>query len=214
MLKRDNDKYGTSRLIKIIAIAVTAVAVASSAIVGTVAAQTNRLFDDVPRGHYAYDSIEWAVENGITAGCGDGTNFCPTRTLNRAETVTFLKRYHDKFHKSSSTGSGSTDDGLYFTLEGIGSRTNRSVRLTAGRYIVDFDIEHDSTDLGRLELFATDEDDATVTLVDETDVRHRDYRDSITLRVGSGSGALDPGRVWFEVDTLSRAEWTITITEL
>ena len=215
MLQRNNDKHGTSRLIKILAIAATAVAVASSAIVGTVAAQSSRLFDDVPRGHYAYDAIEWAVDNRITVGCGDGTNFCPEQTLNRAHMVTFLKRYHDKFHRSSSTGStGSNDDGLYFTLEGTGSRTNRSVRLTTGRYIVDFDVEYDSTDLGRLELIASDEDDATVTLVDEADVRHTDYRKSVTLRIGSGSGALDPGRIWFEVDTLARAEWTITVTEL
>ena len=98
MLKRDNDKHGTSRLIKILAVATLAIAVASSAIVGTVAAQTSRLFEDVPRGHYAHDSIEWAVENKITVGCGDGTNFCPTRTLNRAE----------RSHSSSATTTSST----------------------------------------------------------------------------------------------------------
>ena len=74
------------------------------ALVGTVAAQTDQRFEDVPPDHYAYHSVDWAVENGITAGCGDGTNFCPERNLNRAHMVTFLKRYHDRFGTGITVG--------------------------------------------------------------------------------------------------------------
>ena len=77
--------------------------VASLAIVGTVAAQPGQRFLDVPRTHYAYESIEWAVTNGITYGCGDGRNFCPEQTLTRAHMVTFLKRYHDQFGMRTAT---------------------------------------------------------------------------------------------------------------
>ena len=216
MLKRDNDKHGASRLIKILAIAATAVAVASSAIVGTVAAQTNRLFDDVPRGHYAYDAIEWAVENKITVGCGDGTNFCPTRTLNRAETVTFLKRYHDKFHTSRTTGSSQSvddeDDGVVVTFRGTGSDLTRFVRVTEGTWRVDFRVEHD-TRLGQLMLVASDEDGTEVLLIDEV-LSGDDYRQTVQIRVRSGLLVLEPGRVWFDVDTRNDAEWRIILTEL
>ena len=219
MLGSDNDKHGTSRLIKTFAIAATAVAVASSAIVGTVAAQTSRLFDDVPRGHYAYSAIEWAAENGITEGCGDGTNFCPTKTLNRAQMVTFLKRYHDKFGTSGGTGStGSSqsvndeDDGVVVTFSGTGSDLTRSVRVTEGPWRVDFRVEHD-TRLGQLTLVASDEDDTEVLLIDEV-LTGDDYRQSVQIRVRSGHLVLEPGRIWFDVDTRNDAEWTIILTEL
>ena len=62
---------------------------------GVAGAQVQQRFDDVPTDHYAYEAVNWAVEIGVTRGCGDGTNFCPDRNLNRANMVTFLKRYHD-----------------------------------------------------------------------------------------------------------------------
>ena len=102
MFERNNGKHGTGRLRTALAIAGVTAVVASLAIVGTVAAQPGQRFLDVPRTHYAYNSIEWAVLNGITHGCGDGRNFCPEQTLNRAHMVTFLKHYHDRFHGTSS----------------------------------------------------------------------------------------------------------------
>ena len=215
MLGSDNDKHGTSRLIKILAIAATAVAVASSAIVGTVAAQTSQLFDDVPRGHYAHDAIEWAVENGITVGCGDGTNFCPTKTLNRAQMVTFLKRYHDKFGTSGGTGSAGSDavvgsEGI--TFRGTSSRITNSVQLTTGRWRIDFDADHDSR-LALLEVIALGEAGEDVLLVDEV-VSGNTYSDTVLFRVSSGSGTLDPGKVWFEINTRTDAEWTLTVAPM
>lgn len=69
------------------AVALTAAAVALGQGIGT--------FRDIPDNHYARDSVQWAVQNSITVGCRDGTYFCPERTVNRAESVTFLHRYNN-----------------------------------------------------------------------------------------------------------------------
>ena len=69
------------------AVALTAAAVAFGQGIGP--------FQDVGDDHYARDSTQWAVQNRITFGCRDGTYFCPERTVNRAESVTFLHRYHN-----------------------------------------------------------------------------------------------------------------------
>ena len=69
------------------AVALTAAAVAL--------AQGTGQFRDVPNNHYARDAVEWAIQNRITFGCLDGTYFCPENTVNRAESVTFLHRYHN-----------------------------------------------------------------------------------------------------------------------
>ena len=74
---------------------VTAVIVVVALGAGVAGAQVQQRFNDVPTDHYAYEAVNWAVAAGITVGCGDGTNFCPERNLNRAHMVTFLKRYHD-----------------------------------------------------------------------------------------------------------------------
>ncbi|MBS7315429.1 MAG: InlB B-repeat-containing protein [Clostridiaceae bacterium] len=49
-------------------------------------------FTDVNPGDYYYDAVLWAVENGITAGTGDGTTFSPDEICSRAQIVTFLWR--------------------------------------------------------------------------------------------------------------------------
>lgn len=109
---------------------------ASVAIVGTVAAQSGQRFRDVPRNHYAYSSIEWAVVNGITQGCGDGRNFCPDDTLSRAQMVTFLKRYHDEFFGVTSTPTTTTTPApVSVRVRGIGSGfLEPAGKLTAGSY--------------------------------------------------------------------------------
>ena len=108
MFERKKEKRGMGRLRTALAIAAVTAVVASVAIVGTVAAQSGQRFRDVPRTHYAYTSIEWAFVNGITEGCGDGRYFCPDDTLNRAQMVTFLKRYHDEFSGATSTSTTTT----------------------------------------------------------------------------------------------------------
>jgi hypothetical protein len=69
------------------AVALTAAAVALAQGIGQ--------FRDVPDNHYARDAVEWAIQNNVTYGCRDGTYFCPETTVNRAESVTFLYRYHN-----------------------------------------------------------------------------------------------------------------------
>lgn len=209
MLKRYNT-YGTSRLATTLAVAAAAAVVASLAIAGTAAAQFGPRFNDVPQGHYAYAAIDWAAENEITRGCGDGRNFCPGDTLNRAQMVTLLKRYHDMFVGTSASG-GSSSGGVVATLSGIGDRTSQSVRLSSGRWEIEFDVEHDSR-LAGLTLTAIDENDNEEILVDEL-VNGDDYGETFTLRISSASDTLDPGRIWFEVDTRNDAEWTIRVIE-
>ncbi|MCQ3814744.1 MAG: S-layer homology domain-containing protein [Acidimicrobiia bacterium] len=65
------------------------------AVSGIAYAQGSRFSDVTQDKHgWAIESINWAVDNEITAGIGDGL-FAPDSTLTRAQMVTFLKRYHD-----------------------------------------------------------------------------------------------------------------------
>lgn len=56
------------------------------------AAGTANSFTDVAADAYYADAVNWAVENGITTGTGDGTTFSPSDNCNRAQIVTFLYR--------------------------------------------------------------------------------------------------------------------------
>lgn len=233
---RRNRKPGGGRWIKAAAIGATAVALATSAVVGTVAAQTLQLFDDVPRGHYAYDAIQWAVENGITEGCGDGRNFCPEQPLDRAHMVTFLKRYHDKFGSGASSDAGASPGGASpgadpdtsetrneYMLDGWGS-DEESVSLPAGRYSVSFALVYDDRDRNLNDEFASvtlkveDSNGRTRTLVDSTrgDLSSnatRTFADRASFEVGTRLGQLDPGRIYLAVELAiksgqpSRASW-------
>lgn len=49
-------------------------------------------FSDVPSDAYYKDSVDWAVEQGITKGSSD-TTFSPDKGCTRAECVTFLYRF-------------------------------------------------------------------------------------------------------------------------
>jgi hypothetical protein len=51
-------------------------------------------FSDVPENNPHKDNIDWAAENGIILGRGDGT-FNPDGALTRAAMATILKRYDD-----------------------------------------------------------------------------------------------------------------------
>ena len=64
--------------------------------VGAPDATAASTFTDVTdSGAYYYDAVLWAVENGVTAGMGDGT-FGVTTICNRAQVVTFLYRAYVK----------------------------------------------------------------------------------------------------------------------
>ena len=71
-------------------------------------------FEDVAGSAYYYDAVLWAVEQGITDGTSE-TEFSPSRTLTRAEAVTFLWRAADR---PTAAGSGFADvdeDAYYYT---------------------------------------------------------------------------------------------------
>lgn len=73
-----------------------AVGVAFGALLcGGVAAAQGSSFTDVDEGRFFTESVEWALENEITFGVGDGTRFAPDDPVTRGQMVTFLKRYHD-----------------------------------------------------------------------------------------------------------------------
>ena len=136
------------------AVALTAAAVALAQGIGT--------FRDVPDNHYAGDAVQWAVQNRITYGCRDGTYFCPERTVNRAESVTFLHRYNNNvvsplesrvraLEGRPSTGSGTgfrnqppstttTAPPRKYTTRG-NQNTVRSFTLVSGTYDAVFTLE-------------------------------------------------------------------------
>ena len=53
-------------------------------------------FVDVPDGKFYTDAVKWAWSEGIVEGT-DKTHFSPDKPCTRAQIVTMLKRYHDKF---------------------------------------------------------------------------------------------------------------------
>ena len=136
------------------AVALTAAAVAL--------AQGTGQFRDVPGNHYARDSVQWAIQNNITYGCGDGTYFCPETYVNRAQSVTFLHRYHNNVIRQlenriraleSGSGQGSNPNTGFgndttpttvpprtFTTRGTQHQA-RSFNLPAGVYTAVFTLE-------------------------------------------------------------------------
>ena len=70
-------------------------------------------FTDVPAGHWADQSIGWAVANDITRGVAAG-RFDPNGTVTRAQIVTFLYR---TFHFSQGTPvtAGATEETIAFS---------------------------------------------------------------------------------------------------
>lgn len=215
MFTRNNENHARDRLRTVLAVAAATAVMVSIAIVGTVAAQPGQRFRDVPTDHYAYDSIEWAVVNEITLGCGDGRNFCPDDTLNRAQMVTFLKRYHDKFGSGSSGGSNDPDsngDTETQVVSGRGARTSRAVTLDSGFYEVEFEIEA-RIPLGVITLTAIDEDNDDELLYRSETIDVDEHEEVRRLRVG-GFGNPEPGRIWFEVEAPASAEWEIKVTPL
>ena len=49
-------------------------------------------FSDVPADAWYADSVARLAASRITIGCGDGTEFCPSRATTRAQMATFLAR--------------------------------------------------------------------------------------------------------------------------
>lgn len=206
-------RRGMTRPLKILTVTGAAAAMAAVALVGTVAAQSAQRFGDVPTGHYAFDSVDWAAENGITGGCGDGTNFCPDTNLNRAHMVTFLKRYHDRFGTGITIAwSEPVDASGGATLTGSGSNLTQAVDVAEGRWRVPFAVEH-SEELRGVTLTAFEDGENRDLLVAEF-VDEDAYSQTTQFRAGDGILDLAPGRIWFEVSAPVGATWTVTVAPL
>ena len=54
--------------------------------------ESEKTFTDVDKEADHAGAVAWAVENGVTAGTGDGTAFSPENTCTRGQIVTFLFR--------------------------------------------------------------------------------------------------------------------------
>ncbi len=54
--------------------------------------ESEKTFTDVDKEADYAGAVAWAVENGVTAGTGDGTAFSPENTCTRGQIVTFLYR--------------------------------------------------------------------------------------------------------------------------
>lgn len=67
-------------------------ALVTEQLTGKQRAGTSVGFGDVSAGAYYADAVNWAVENGITSGTGDGTTFSPNQTCTTAQILTFLWR--------------------------------------------------------------------------------------------------------------------------
>ena len=66
-------------------------------------------FADVPADAWYADQVAALAASGITAGCGDGTRFCPGRNTTKAEMATFLDR---GLKWMEANGSGTEDNEL------------------------------------------------------------------------------------------------------
>jgi hypothetical protein len=68
------------------------VTLALTVLAATVAAFAADRFGDVARGHPHAAGIGWVADAGVTAGCGDGADYCPNDPVNRAQMATFMHR--------------------------------------------------------------------------------------------------------------------------
>ena len=71
-------------------------------------------FSDVGESSYFEPAVAWAVEVGVTVGCGDGSRFCPHRRVTRGEVAAFLHRFARAEHAASAASFDDVDRDDYF----------------------------------------------------------------------------------------------------
>ncbi|MFJ8512694.1 S-layer homology domain-containing protein [Lysinibacillus xylanilyticus] len=86
-----------------------AVSVMTAAVVIPVATEnvqaapvTKTTFKDVPKSHWAYESIKQVAEKGLVTGYEDGT-YKPSAQVTRAEFATFLSRVFDSSEQTTAS---------------------------------------------------------------------------------------------------------------
>lgn len=70
------------------AVTVLAAAIAVLLLTGTMVI-ANHGFSDVPNSAFYHADVDWALDNGVTAGCGGG-KYCPNSAVTRGQLATFL----------------------------------------------------------------------------------------------------------------------------
>ncbi len=73
-------------------------------------------FDDVDGSGFYAPFIERMADLGITAGCGDGSGFCPDRSVTRAEMAVFLSRAY-RLPDGSDPGFGDVASGDWYAAD-------------------------------------------------------------------------------------------------
>ncbi|MFJ8517054.1 S-layer homology domain-containing protein [Lysinibacillus xylanilyticus] len=76
---------------------------------------TKTTFNDVPKSHWAYESIKHVAEKGLVTGYDDGT-YKPSAQVTRAEFATFLSRVFDS---EDRTTAKFTDVGSHWAIDAI-----------------------------------------------------------------------------------------------
>ena len=71
--------------------------------------QTGGIFSDVHDGDWYYDAVKWVSSEGIMNGQGDGTNFAPTKTLQRSEMAQLLWNMYGNPASSAADAGRFTD---------------------------------------------------------------------------------------------------------
>ncbi|MBX8945867.1 S-layer homology domain-containing protein [Lysinibacillus sp. K60] len=87
-------KKSNKLLLATLALAVATPVYAIPAPYSVAEAATKTTFKDVPKSHWAYESIKQVAEKGLVAGYSDGT-YKPSAQVTRAEFATFLSRVFD-----------------------------------------------------------------------------------------------------------------------
>ena len=76
-------------------------------------ADTAQSFADVDRNAYYYDAVQWAAENDITGGTGEG-KFSPNAACTRAQIVTFLWRAAGSPEAKDASGFSDVAQDAYY----------------------------------------------------------------------------------------------------
>ena len=100
---------------------------------------TRSRFDDVDPAVFHARFIERMAELGVTSGCGDGTGFCPDRTVTRAQMAVFLSR---AFNLAEGSDPGFVDvpaDAWYAADVARLAASGITVGCAAGRFCPDQD---------------------------------------------------------------------------
>ena len=115
-----------------------AVAVVTVMVVVPATAIAGHDFADVPDSNIFHDDISWMLDNGITSGCGDGTNYCPQDNVTRQQMAAFMRRLATKKvvdAKTAITAETATTAGHAITAETAttaGHATTADSATTAG----------------------------------------------------------------------------------